>query len=80
MLTTEAAKQFDVPLAQMTETPVLTHRANILDFNRDLYGEQIEVEFVDYLRAEQRFESIDALIAQIHSDIQTARKILATQP
>ena len=53
---------------------------HILDFNQDLYGEQIEVEFVDYLRAEQRFESIDALIAQIQSDIQTARKILAAQP
>ncbi len=50
--------------------------AHLLDFDRDLYGQEIGIEFVERLRDEQRFPSIDALIAQIHKDIGTARGIL----
>jgi len=50
---------------------------HILDFAQDLYGEQIDLEFAAHLRDEQRFESIEALVSQIHRDIATAREILA---
>ena len=50
---------------------------HILDFAQDLYGSHIELEFAAHLRNERRFESIDALVSQIHRDIATAREILA---
>jgi riboflavin kinase/FMN adenylyltransferase len=49
---------------------------HLLDFAGDLYGQYIELEFVAFLREEQRFPSLDALKAQIARDIQAARAIL----
>ncbi len=51
--------------------------AHIMDFSHDLYGEELKLEFIARLRAERRFESIDALVAQIHQDIEDGRRILA---
>ena len=45
----------------------------ILDFNGDLYGREISVEFVERLRGEVRFETLDKLKAQIESDVDSAR-------
>ena len=56
--------------AQAVPVRLETH---LLDFHQDLYGRAISVEFVDRLRDEQRFQSVDALIDQIHADIQKAR-------
>lgn len=48
----------------------------ILDYNgEDLYEQEILVEFYDFLRDEQKFETIDALRAQIAADAQAARRI-----
>ena len=52
---------------------------HLLDFNSDLYGEKLGVEFVARLREERRFPSIEELAAQIHADIAQARKVLARQ-
>ncbi|MCB9183348.1 MAG: bifunctional riboflavin kinase/FAD synthetase [Flavobacteriales bacterium] len=41
---------------------------NIFDLDRDLYGEAITVRFIDRIRADQRFESMDALRDQLHAD------------
>jgi riboflavin kinase/FMN adenylyltransferase len=41
---------------------------NIFDFNESIYGQEIEVEFCHKIRDEQRFESMEALIAQIKAD------------
>lgn len=41
---------------------------NIFDFDEDIYGERITVEFIRKIRDEKKFESLDALTAQIHSD------------
>lgn len=49
----------------------------IFDFSEDLYGRDIEVYFVAFLRPEAKFESLDALIEQIRRDEAQARKILA---
>lgn len=43
----------------------------------DIYGQQLTVEFVTRLRDEQRFDGLDALVAQIHADIAQARAIFA---
>lgn len=50
---------------------------NIFDFNESIYGERVEVEWHDFIRPEQKFDGIDALINQINQDKQTAIEILA---
>lgn len=50
---------------------------HLLDFNGDVYDENLVVQFVARLRGERRFPSIEALAAQIHADIAAARKVLA---
>jgi riboflavin kinase/FMN adenylyltransferase len=50
---------------------------HILDFGRELYGEEIELEFIARLRDEMKFPSVDALIEQIQSDIDQARALTA---
>lgn len=50
--------------------------AHILDFDRDLYGQELELEFVARLRDELKFNSVDALLAQIHADIEQTREII----
>ena len=51
--------------------------AHIFDFDGDLYGREIEVEFVAKLREEERFATLDALAAQIRCDATEARRILS---
>jgi riboflavin kinase/FMN adenylyltransferase len=50
------------------------------DFSGDLYGQEIEVALIDYLRPEAKFDSLDALVAQIDADCAKARDILAGNP
>lgn len=49
--------------------------AHILDFSGDLYGETLEVHFVKRLRPERRFESADALMAQMKEDVAETRRL-----
>jgi SHS2 domain-containing protein len=56
-----------------------TIETHILDFDDDIYGCDLKVEFVARLRDEQRFDTPDALIAQVRQDSQTARGILRAQ-
>jgi riboflavin kinase/FMN adenylyltransferase len=51
--------------------------AHVFDFDGDLYRRHIEVEFVRRLREERRFESLDALVAQMHDDARAARAALS---
>ncbi|MEO6186672.1 MAG: bifunctional riboflavin kinase/FAD synthetase [Steroidobacteraceae bacterium] len=55
-------------------TPLL--EAHLFDFAGDLYGRELEVEFVARLRDELRFESVDAMVMQIHRDAEVARAAL----
>jgi riboflavin kinase/FMN adenylyltransferase len=49
---------------------------HLLDFDGDLYGRELAVEFHDHLRAEHRFDGLDALKAQIALDAARARDVL----
>lgn len=50
------------------------------DFSGDLYGQEIEVAFHHYLRGEAKFDSLEALIAQMDKDCAEARRLLSAQP
>jgi len=49
---------------------------HIFDFDRDIYGRYLSVDFVRRLRDEKRFESLDALVEQMHRDAAEARRAL----
>lgn len=50
---------------------------HLLDFDGDLYGCELTVEFHRHLRAERKFDGLDALKAQIAADAQEARRVLS---
>ena len=50
--------------------------AHLFDFDGDLYGKRIEVEFVEKLRDEEKFSDLDAMVKQIDRDAAQARRIL----
>ncbi|MFA7428731.1 MAG: bifunctional riboflavin kinase/FAD synthetase [Rhodospirillaceae bacterium] len=50
---------------------------HLFDFNGDLYGEHLRIQFIDFLRPERRFNGLDALKAQIITDAEDARRLLA---
>jgi riboflavin kinase/FMN adenylyltransferase len=52
----------------------------LLDFEGDLYGREIEVEFIGFVRADARLPSLEALIAQMAQDCSRARAMLAVAP
>jgi riboflavin kinase / FMN adenylyltransferase len=52
----------------------------LFDFDDDLYGRDIEVEFIDFIRADRKFDSSEALIAQMDKDCARAKEILAQAP
>ena len=54
--------------------PKLLLEVHVLDFNGDLYGKHVHVEFLHKIRDEQKFASLEALKAQIAIDIVTARQ------
>jgi riboflavin kinase/FMN adenylyltransferase len=64
------------PTFYPAEPPAPTIEAHLLDFNQDLYGQDIRLEFVEYLRAEEKYCSVQALLAQIQKDIAQTRRII----
>jgi riboflavin kinase / FMN adenylyltransferase len=48
---------------------------HLFDFNRSIYGQDLEVRFVKFLRPERKFENMDALVAQIRRDVDQAREL-----
>ncbi len=61
------------PTVSGTETRLETH---VFDFNQSVYGKQVCVELVSYLRPEQKFSGLAALAAQIEKDCARAKQIL----
>ena len=50
---------------------------HIFDFDEEIYGEYIHVDFIERLRNEEKYEKVDDLVAQMHRDADNARSILA---
>ena len=50
--------------------------SHLLDFDDDLYGRSARVRFVERLRGQERFDSVDALVAQMGADVERCRSIL----
>jgi riboflavin kinase / FMN adenylyltransferase len=48
---------------------------HLFDFNRDIYGHDVEVRFLKFLRPEKKFENLDALVQQIRHDVEQARQL-----
>jgi riboflavin kinase/FMN adenylyltransferase len=46
----------------------------------DLYGHRVEVEFVDRVRGQERFDSVEALITQMAADVERVRQVLGATP
>ncbi|MEX2628719.1 MAG: bifunctional riboflavin kinase/FAD synthetase [Tistlia sp.] len=62
------------PMFEVPEPLLETH---LFDFSGDLYGRHLRVALIDYLRPEARFESVEALVAQMRADSERARATLA---
>ena len=54
--------------------------AYLIDFEGDLYGKEIGVDFVKRLRGEKRFETVDALLEQMARDVEDTRAVVGTNP
>ena len=49
----------------------------LLDFEGDLYGERVGLDFVAYLRESRKFDTVAALVAQIDEDVARTRELLS---
>jgi riboflavin kinase/FMN adenylyltransferase len=56
--------------------PAKQVEAHLLDVSIDLYGREVTVDFVDWVRGNVRFDGLDALIAHIRADVVRTREIL----
>jgi riboflavin kinase/FMN adenylyltransferase len=54
--------------------------AHLIDFEGDLYGAELRLRFLERLRGERRFATVEALIDEMRSDVQRARAIAARAP
>jgi riboflavin kinase/FMN adenylyltransferase len=55
----------------------VTVEAHLLDFDGDLYGRRLRLDVLHRLRDERRFDSVEALVAQIHADVGEVRRLLS---
>ena len=59
-----------------TDQPYLLLEAYLIDFSGDLYGQPASVGFVERIRSEERFDSVDALVAAMNRDVEAVRRVL----
>jgi riboflavin kinase / FMN adenylyltransferase len=60
----------------VTDETRRTVEAHLLDFDKDLYGLNVALDFFDRLRGEQKFANVAELVAQIRTDVETTRNLL----
>ena len=56
---------------------VQTTEVYILDFDKDIYGESLTLQFIDHIRDEKKFDSVEALIEEMKNDEKVTRGMLA---
>ena len=66
------------PTVNQVAQPLL--EVHLFDFEGDLYGQRMAVEFAAKLRDEQKFDGLDALTAQMRLDARQARELLGMNP
>jgi riboflavin kinase/FMN adenylyltransferase len=62
-----------------TRLPSLKCETHVFDFDKDLYNQEVRIEFDEFIRDEEKFENIDRLKEQIQKDCVKARKILGSK-
>lgn len=77
----EPAEQF-AGMAYIGDRPTINGMSrnievNIFDFNKDIYGRMIRIQFLKFLRGDQKFNSLDELKEQLKRDEEAARKFLS---
>lgn len=53
---------------------------HLFEFDRDIYGEYINVDFIGFLREQEKYAQVEDLVAQMHVDADNARSVLAANP
>ncbi len=61
----------------VTNETYRTVEAHLLDFDKDLYGLNLTLDFVERLRGEKKFANVQELVAQIKADVETTRSLLS---
>lgn len=77
-----AGRRMEHGAAYFGQRPTFDNGAPVLevflfDFDENLYGRTIDVEFIEFVRPDQRFPSMDALVVQMDKDVQASRRMLA---
>ena len=68
----------NVGLRPTVDTDLLCAETHIFDFEGDLYGKELCVEFLHFLRSETKFEDVSALADQVANDIKRAKEYIAS--
>jgi riboflavin kinase/FMN adenylyltransferase len=58
--------------------PAPTIEAHLLDFHQDLYDQAVKLEFIEYLRPEGKYSTVQSLFEQIQKDIAQTRLLLTS--
>jgi riboflavin kinase/FMN adenylyltransferase len=61
------------------DSSVIHIETNLFDFNLDIYGENLEIHFLQKLRDERRFPTVNDLIEQIRKDVEAAKLHLGSK-
>ncbi len=62
------------------DLPAPAVEAHLLDFDRSIYGQNVKVEFVRFLRPEEKYSKVEKLLDQIRKDIGNTREVLSKTP
>ena len=66
----------NIGMRPTVDTHILCAETHVFDFDGDLYGKRITVEFIEFIRGETKFSDLDALSRQVQKDISVAKNIL----
>lgn len=55
----------------------MNYEVHIFDFHKDIYRKQVRIHFVECIRDERKFETVQELVRQIATDVETARRLLS---